>query len=33
MEAHAGKYGWIHPAWAYSNPFEPWHWEFGTENE
>ncbi|WP_329095162.1 D-alanyl-D-alanine carboxypeptidase family protein [Actinomadura citrea] len=32
MEAHAGKYGWIHPAWAYSNPFEPWHWEFGTEN-
>ena len=31
MEAHAGKYGWIHPAWAYSNPFEPWHWEFGTE--
>lgn len=32
MEAHAGKYGWIHPAWAYSNPFEPWHWEYGTEN-
>jgi LAS superfamily LD-carboxypeptidase LdcB len=33
MEARAGKYGWIHPAWAYSNPFEPWHWEYGTENE
>lgn len=32
MEAHAGTYGWIHPAWAYSNPFEPWHWEYGTEN-
>ncbi|RFS84559.1 peptidase M15 [Actinomadura spongiicola] len=31
MEAHAEKYGWIHPAWAYSSPFEPWHWEFGTE--
>ncbi|MFI0410054.1 D-alanyl-D-alanine carboxypeptidase family protein [Actinomadura sp. 3N508] len=33
MEANAGKYGWIHPAWAYSNPFEPWHWEYGTEND
>ncbi|TYB46370.1 D-alanyl-D-alanine carboxypeptidase family protein [Actinomadura chibensis] len=31
MEANAGKYGWVHPAWAYSNPFEPWHWEFGTD--
>ncbi|GAA4225328.1 hypothetical protein GCM10022254_07020 [Actinomadura meridiana] len=31
MEAKAGKYGWIHPAWAYSNPFEPWHWEYGTD--
>ncbi|MFS2294081.1 MAG: D-alanyl-D-alanine carboxypeptidase family protein [Actinomadura sp.] len=33
MEANARKYGWYHPAWAYSNPFEPWHWEFGTEND
>ncbi|MGP4021887.1 D-alanyl-D-alanine carboxypeptidase family protein [Actinomadura sp. 3N407] len=33
MEANAGKFGWIHPAWAYSSPFEPWHWEFGAENE
>lgn len=31
MESHAGKYGWVHPAWAYSNPFEPWHWEYGTD--
>ncbi|WP_033324866.1 D-alanyl-D-alanine carboxypeptidase family protein [Actinomadura atramentaria] len=31
MEANAGRFGWRHPAWAYSNPFEPWHWEFGTE--
>lgn len=30
MEAHSRKYGWFHPSWAYSNPFEPWHWEFGT---
>ncbi|TDC74542.1 D-alanyl-D-alanine carboxypeptidase family protein [Actinomadura sp. 7K507] len=33
LEANAEKYGWFHPAWAYSNPFEPWHWEFGTEAE
>ncbi|TDE19228.1 D-alanyl-D-alanine carboxypeptidase family protein [Actinomadura sp. 6K520] len=33
MEANAEKYGWYHPAWAYSNPFEPWHWEFGTEGD
>lgn len=31
LEANAEKYGWFHPSWAYSNPFEPWHWEFGTE--
>ena len=29
MTAHAGAYGWVHPAWAVQNPFEPWHWEFG----
>ncbi|GAA1551393.1 hypothetical protein GCM10009678_37860 [Actinomadura kijaniata] len=33
MEGNAKKYGWLHPAWAYSNPFEPWHWEFGTESD
>lgn len=29
MTANAGAYGWVHPAWALRNPFEPWHWEFG----
>jgi hypothetical protein len=29
MTAHAGEFGWVHPAWAVRNPFEPWHWEFG----
>jgi D-alanyl-D-alanine carboxypeptidase-like protein len=29
MTAHAGAFGWVHPAWAVHNPFEPWHWEFG----
>ncbi|WP_242891460.1 D-alanyl-D-alanine carboxypeptidase family protein [Actinomadura litoris] len=33
MEANAKTYGWLHPAWAYSNPFEPWHWEYGTEDD
>ncbi|MFD0692174.1 D-alanyl-D-alanine carboxypeptidase family protein [Actinomadura fibrosa] len=33
MEANAKRYGWLHPAWAYSNPFEPWHWEYGTEDD
>ncbi|WP_246053748.1 M15 family metallopeptidase [Actinocorallia herbida] len=32
LEANAGTYGWFHPSWAYSSPFEPWHWEFGTED-
>lgn len=32
LEANAGKYGWFHPSWAYSNPFEPWHWEYGSES-
>lgn len=31
LEANAGRFGWFHPQWAYSNPFEPWHWEFGSE--
>ncbi|QXJ24239.1 D-alanyl-D-alanine carboxypeptidase family protein [Actinomadura graeca] len=33
LEANAKTYGWLHPAWAYSNPFEPWHWEFGTADD
>jgi D-alanyl-D-alanine carboxypeptidase len=28
LEAHSREYNWFHPAWAYSNPFEPWHWEY-----
>ncbi|NUW43314.1 D-alanyl-D-alanine carboxypeptidase family protein [Nonomuraea rhodomycinica] len=28
MEQNSKKYGWFHPAWAYSSPFEPWHWEY-----
>lgn len=28
MQANSKKFGWIHPSWAYSSPFEPWHWEF-----
>jgi hypothetical protein len=29
MAANAGRFGWVHPAWAIHDPFEPWHWEFG----
>ncbi len=29
MTANAGRFGWVHPAWALRRPFEPWHWEFG----
>ncbi len=28
MEANSKRYGWFHPDWAYSNPYEPWHWEY-----
>lgn len=28
VRANSLKYGWFHPAWAYSSPFEPWHWEY-----
>ncbi|WP_219528129.1 D-alanyl-D-alanine carboxypeptidase family protein [Nonomuraea guangzhouensis] len=28
MENNSKKYGWFHPSWAYSSPFEPWHWEY-----
>lgn len=28
MEENGADHGWIHPAWAKSSPFEPWHWEY-----
>lgn len=28
LENNSKKWGWFHPQWAYSNPFEPWHWEY-----
>ncbi|GGO30205.1 hypothetical protein GCM10010116_60520 [Microbispora rosea subsp. aerata] len=28
LEANSKRYGWVHPDWAYSSPFEPWHWEY-----
>lgn len=28
METNGAKYNWVHPAWAKSSPFEPWHWEY-----
>ncbi|MEV0974832.1 D-alanyl-D-alanine carboxypeptidase family protein [Microtetraspora glauca] len=28
LEANSKRYGFIHPDWAYSSPFEPWHWEY-----
>ncbi|TMR42222.1 hypothetical protein ETD96_01340 [Actinomadura geliboluensis] len=28
MLANSKKYDWVHPKWAFSSPFEPWHWEF-----
>src|ERR687895_526416 len=30
LRANSLRYGWFHPSWAYSSPFEPWHWEYGT---
>jgi zinc D-Ala-D-Ala carboxypeptidase len=30
LRANSQRYGWFHPSWAYSNPFEPWHWEYDT---
>jgi hypothetical protein len=32
LTANAGRFGWVHPAWARpggSKP-EPWHWEYGA---
>ncbi|MFD0903288.1 M15 family metallopeptidase [Actinomadura sediminis] len=33
LEDNAGEYGWFHPDWAYSNPYEPWHWEYGGDQD
>lgn len=33
MEQNSKKYGWFHPAWAYSSPFEPWHWEYDPKKD
>jgi LAS superfamily LD-carboxypeptidase LdcB len=32
LRANSRKYEWFHPSWAYSSPFEPWHWEYTKEN-
>ncbi len=28
LESNGGEFGWHHPDWAKSSPFEPWHWEY-----
>ncbi|HEU5159037.1 MAG TPA: D-alanyl-D-alanine carboxypeptidase family protein [Streptosporangiaceae bacterium] len=28
LRANSLRFGWFHPSWAYSSPFEPWHWEY-----
>ena len=30
LRANSLRFGWFHPSWAYSSPFEPWHWEYRT---
>ena len=32
LTANAGRFGWVHPAWAQANGSkpEPWHWEYGS---
>ncbi|MGH3380473.1 MAG: D-alanyl-D-alanine carboxypeptidase family protein [Actinoallomurus sp.] len=32
LESNSKRYEFFHPSWAYSNPFEPWHWEYTKEN-
>ncbi|MCO6006822.1 D-alanyl-D-alanine carboxypeptidase family protein [Actinoallomurus purpureus] len=32
LQANSKKYEFFHPSWAYSSPFEPWHWEYTKEN-
>jgi len=29
MTRTASQFGFVHPAWAVHDPYEPWHWEFG----
>ncbi|MFI6484308.1 D-alanyl-D-alanine carboxypeptidase family protein [Nonomuraea sp. NPDC050663] len=33
LEKNGKRYGWIHPDWAYSSPFEPWHWEYDPQSD
>ncbi len=32
LQANAGRFGWVHPAWARQGGRreEPWHWEYGA---
>ena len=32
LESNSKSYEWFHPSWAYSSPFEPWHWEYTKED-
>lgn len=32
LEENSRQWNWFHPQWAYSNPFEPWHWEYDAEH-
>lgn len=32
LQANSKRYEFFHPSWAYSSPFEPWHWEYTKEN-
>jgi LAS superfamily LD-carboxypeptidase LdcB len=32
LQANSKRYEWFHPSWAYSSPFEPWHWEYTKED-
>ncbi|MFD0774090.1 D-alanyl-D-alanine carboxypeptidase family protein [Streptomonospora algeriensis] len=32
LEENSRKWNWFHPQWAYSNPFEPWHWEHEADH-
>ncbi len=32
FKANAGAYGFIHPHWAETSLWEPWHWEYGYEH-
>jgi LAS superfamily LD-carboxypeptidase LdcB len=32
LQSNSKRYEFFHPSWAYSSPFEPWHWEYTKEN-